>query len=92
MSAKTLQHYRYDGFDPITRAHQEQGLTRYSAAVTAGLVDRSRALLEQGAMRPSVWRAVRKCAAVVDELSRTGGLQRRLLPHWGDPVGHLIAW
>jgi integrase/recombinase XerD len=26
---------------------------------------------------------VRKCAAVLDELSRTGGLQRRLLPHWG---------
>ncbi len=83
VSAKTLQHYRYDGFDPIVRAHQEQGLTRYSAAVTAGLVDRSRALLEQKAMRPSVWRDVRKCAAVLDELSRTGGLQRRLLPHWG---------
>jgi hypothetical protein len=83
VSAKTLQHYRYDGFDPIVRAHQEQGLTRYSSAVTAGLVDRSRALLEQGSMRPSVWRDVRKCAAVLDELSRTGGLQRRLLPHWG---------
>jgi integrase/recombinase XerD len=83
VSAKTLQHYRYDGFDPIMRAHQEQGLTRYSAAVTAGLVDRSRALLEQKAMRPSVWRVVRKCAAVLDELSRTGGLQRRLLPRWG---------
>jgi integrase/recombinase XerD len=83
VSAKTLQHYRYDGFDPIVRAHQEQGLTRYSAAVTAGLVDRSRALLEQGAMRPSVWRDVRKCAAVLNELSGTGGLQRRLLPHWG---------
>jgi hypothetical protein len=25
VSAKTLQHYRYDGFDPIVRAHQEQG-------------------------------------------------------------------
>jgi integrase/recombinase XerD len=34
-------------------------------------------------MRPSVWRAVRKCAAVLDELSRTGALQRRRLPHWG---------
>jgi integrase/recombinase XerD len=83
VSAKTLQHYRYDGFDPIVRAHQDQRLTRYSAAVTAGLVDRSRALLEQGAMRPSVWRNVRKCAAVLEELSDTGGLQRRLLPHWG---------
>jgi integrase/recombinase XerD len=83
VSAKTLQHYRYDGFDPIVRAHQEQGLTRYSAAVTAELVDRSRALLEQQAMRASVWRDVRKCAAVLDELSGTGGLQRRLLPHWG---------
>src|SRR5262249_409579 len=31
-SAKTLRNYRYDGFDPIVRAHQEQGLTRYSAA------------------------------------------------------------
>lgn len=82
VSAKTLQHYRYDGFDPIVRAHQEQGLTRYSAAVTAGLVDRSRALLEQNAMRASVWR-VRKCATVLEELSGTGGLQRRLLPHWG---------
>ena len=83
LSAKTLQHYRYDGFDPIVRAHHEQGLTRYSAAVTAGLVDRSRALLEQGSIRPSVWRNVRKCAAVLDELSRTGGLQRRRLPDWG---------
>jgi site-specific recombinase XerD len=82
-SAKTLRNYRYDGFDPIVCAHQEQGLTRYSAAVTAGLVDRARALLEQKAMCPSVWRGVRKCAAVLDELSRTGGLQRRLLPHWG---------
>jgi hypothetical protein len=34
-------------------------------------------------MRPSVWRDMRKCAAVLDELSRTGGLRRRLLPHWG---------
>lgn len=83
LSAKTLQHYRYDGFDPIVRAHREQGLTRYSAAVTAGLVDRSRAMLEQGAMRASVWRNVRKCATVLDELSGTGGLRRRLLPHWG---------
>ena len=83
VSEKTLQHYRYDGFDPIVRAHHEQGLTRYSAALTAGLVDRSRALLEQKAMRPSVWRGVRKCAAMLDELSHTGGLQRRLLPHWG---------
>jgi integrase/recombinase XerD len=83
VNAKALQHYRYDGFDPIARAHQRQGLAQYSAAVTAGLVDRSRALLEQGATRPSVWRKVRKCAAVLDELSRTGGLQRRLLPHWG---------
>jgi integrase/recombinase XerD len=83
VSAKTLQNYRYDGFEPISRAHHEQGLTRYSAAVTAGLVDRSRALLEQKAICPSVWRGVRKCAAVLDELSRTGGLQRRLLPHWG---------
>lgn len=41
LSAKTLQHNRYDGFDPIVRAHQEQGLTRYSAAVTAGLVDQT---------------------------------------------------
>ena len=82
-SAKTLQHYRYDGFDPIVRAHQEHGLTRYSTAVTAGLVDRSRALLEQKAMRPRVWRTVRKSAAVLDELVGTGGLQRRLLPHWG---------
>jgi site-specific recombinase XerD len=83
VSAKTLQHYRYDGFDPIVRAHHKQGLTRYSAAVTAELVDRSRALLEQKAMRPSVWRNVRKCAAVLDELSRTGGLRRRRLPRWG---------
>jgi site-specific recombinase XerD len=83
VSAKTLRNYRYDGFDPIVRAHQEQGLTRYSAAVAAALVDRSRALLEQGSMCPSVWRGVRKCAAVLDELSRTGGLQRRLLSHWG---------
>jgi site-specific recombinase XerD len=83
VSANTLQHYRYDGFDPIVRAHQDLGLTRYSAAVTAGLVDRSRALLEQAAMRPSVWRNVRKCAVVLDEVSRTGGLQRRLLPRWG---------
>lgn len=83
VSAKTLQHYRYDGFDPIVRAHQEQGLTRYSTAVTAGLVDRSRALLEQEAMRPSVWRNLRKCAAVLDEMTGTGGLQRRLLPRWG---------
>jgi hypothetical protein len=83
LSAKTLQHYRYDGFDPIMRAHHEQGLTRYSAAVTAGLVDRSRALFGQGAMRASVWRNVRKSAAVLDELARTGGLQQRRLPHWG---------
>ena len=83
VSAKTLRHYRYDGFDPIVRAHQEQGLTRYSAAVTAGLVDRSRALLDQGAMRANVWRNVRKCATVLDELSGTGGLERRLLPRWG---------
>ena len=83
VTPKTLQHYRYEGFDPIVRAHQEQGLTRYSAAVTAGLVDRSRALLGQGSMRPSVWRNVRKCAAILDELSGTGGLRRQLLPHWG---------
>jgi hypothetical protein len=83
VSAKTLQHYRYDGFDPIVRDHQKQGLTRYSAAITAGLVDRSRALLEQGTMRPSAWRGVRKCAAMLEELSGTGGLRRRLLPHWG---------
>jgi len=82
-SAKTLRNYRYDGFDPIVRAHQEQGLTRYSATVTARLVDRARALLERKAMCPSVWRGVRKCAAVLDELAGTGRVQRRLLPHWG---------
>jgi hypothetical protein len=81
--AKTLRHYRYDGFDPIVRAHQEQGLTRYSAAVTAGLVDRSRALLEQNSMRPRVWRNLRKCAAMLGELMGTGDLQRRWLPRWG---------
>src|SRR5439155_4864169 len=75
VNAKTLQHYRYDGFDPIVRAHQEQGLTRYSVEVAAELVDRSRALLEHGAMRASVWRNVRKCAAMLDELTRTGELQ-----------------
>lgn len=83
VTAKTLLHYRYEGFDPIVRAHQEQGLTRYSGVVAAGLVQRSRALLEQGAMRASEWRTVRKCAAMLDELARTGGLQRRLLPRWG---------
>jgi hypothetical protein len=57
--AKTLRHYRYDGFDPIVRAHQAQGLTRYSAVVTTGLVDRSRALLELNAMRPRAWRNLR---------------------------------
>jgi hypothetical protein len=83
VSAKTLQHYRYDGFDPIVRAHQEHGLNRYSETVTAGLVDRSRALLEQDAMRASVWRNVRKCAAMLDELAHTGELQPQRLPHWG---------
>jgi integrase/recombinase XerD len=83
VTAKTLQHYRYEGFDPIMRAHQEQGLTRYSAEVTAGLVKRSRTLLEHGAMHASVWRNVRKCAAMLDELARTGGLQQRLLLRWG---------
>jgi integrase len=83
VSAKTLRNYGYDGFDPIVRAHQEQGLTRYSAKVTALLVARSRLLFENGTMCRSVWHGLRKCAAVLDEVFATGRLEPRVLAQWG---------
>ena len=85
LSAKTLHNYHRDGFHPIVRAHQEQGLTGHSPQVTAGLLARSRVLLENGSMCPSVWRGLRTCAAVLEEVAATGRLKPRIRyqPRWG---------
>jgi integrase len=85
LSAKTLHNYHRDGFHPIVRAHQEQGLTGHSPRVTAELLARSRVLLENGAMCPSVWRGLRTCAAVLEEVAATGRLEPRIRyqPRWG---------
>jgi len=72
LAPKTLQNYRYDGFDRILRSHNEHGLTDYSPILVNEIVAQARADYVKGEMCRSVYQNVRKAADLLAELHSTG--------------------
>jgi site-specific recombinase XerD len=82
LTPKTLQNYRYDGFDRILRRHNDLGLTDYSPALTNEIVVQTRAAYEKGEICRSVYQNVRKTAALLAEVHSTGVVIWRQLQNY----------
>jgi len=83
LSPKAMRNYTYDGFDPILRYCEEEGITKYEPEKIECIVLEARTDYENQRLGRNAYQSIRKAASLLNEYHETGKLTWGCLPNWG---------